>query len=137
MLYVYAVCCPSLIQKVWIIQEGIKLGVESNWNSFEIRSIWKLAIRLIRRGKKSWKNSINFNSKFVLFQRKKFEKFANFSNSVFWFEKFEIFPSQIPFLLFNFEFWLSLKNHHQLSCSLTFHLRQIDYNLWWDNLKNL
>ena len=36
-------------------------------NSFEIRSIRKLAIRLIRNGKKYSKNSMKINSKFVRF----------------------------------------------------------------------
>ena len=43
------------------------LGVESNWNSFEIRSIRKCAICLIRKGKKYSKNSMKINSKFVQF----------------------------------------------------------------------
>ena len=43
------------------------VGVESNWNSFEIRSIRKFAIRLIRKRKKYSKNWMNINSKFVRF----------------------------------------------------------------------
>ena len=68
-----------------LLRGGVKL--EFVRNSFD--SIQKLTIRLIRKGKKSSKNSIFFNSKFVRFKRKWFEKFANFSNSVFWFEKFD------------------------------------------------
>ena len=85
------------------IRGGVKLGFVRN--SFD--SIRKFTIRLIRNGKKSSKNSINFNSKFVRFERKKFEKFANFSNSVFRFDKFEIlFLSNIILciLIFNFDF---------------------------------
>ena len=63
------------------------LGVESNWDSFN--SIRKFTIRLIRKGKKSSKNSIVFNSKFVRLdskiydsidskRQKKFKKFDNF-----------------------------------------------------------
>ena len=76
--------CTNLLWK-----SQLKLGVESNWNSFEIRLIRKFAIRLIRKAKKNSKNSIIFNSKFVRFERKKFEKFANISNSIFQFEIFE------------------------------------------------
>ena len=93
----------------------VALGVESNWNSFEIHSI-----RLIRKGKNSSKNLTNFNSKFVRFERKKFEKFANFSNSVFWFEKFEIYFLSNNILCysimsFGFKgtmFWKYIINHH-------------------------
>ena len=95
---------------------GVKLGFVRN----SVNSIRKFTIRLIRKGQKSSKNSINFNSKFVRFEIKKFEKFANFSNSVFWFEKFEI-----PFLsnnilcysIMSFDlkgtlFWKYIINHH-------------------------
>ena len=54
--------CTNLLWK-----SQLKLGVESNWNSFEICSIRKFAIQLIRKGKKYSKNSMKINSKFVLF----------------------------------------------------------------------
>ena len=60
----------------------LKLGVESNWNSFEIRSIRKFAIRLIRKGKKYSKNSMKINSKFVRFDSNYRVK-SNFSDPGF------------------------------------------------------
>ena len=44
------VCCSVLTTTTEFTE--LKLGVESNWNSFEIHSIQKFAIRLIRKGKK-------------------------------------------------------------------------------------
>ena len=52
--------------KLLHIRGGVKL--EFVRNSFD--SIRKFTIRLIRKGKKSSKNSIIFNSKFVRFERK-------------------------------------------------------------------
>ena len=98
------------------VRGGVKLGFVRN----SVNSIRKFTIRLIRKGKKSSKNSINFNSKFVRFERKKFEIFANFSNSDFWFEKFEIlFLSNnilsYSIMSFGFKgtlFWKYIINHH-------------------------
>ena len=62
----------------------IKLGVESNWNSFEVRSIRfeKFAIRLIRKGKKHSKISMKINLKFVQFDSN-YRVETNFSNAGF------------------------------------------------------
>ena len=83
----------------------------------------------IRKGKKNSKNSIIFNSKFVRFERKKFEKFANISNSIFQFEIFETLFLQNRILcctILSFvsqrkcfqPFWMFLKqvNASRLSC---------------------
>ena len=67
-----------LLQNPFIMAEGKspkknkyrKVGVESNWNSFEIRPIRTLVIRLIWKGKKCSKNSMKINSKFVRFDSK-------------------------------------------------------------------
>ena len=53
--------------KIHTFKMVVVLGVELNWNSFEICSIRKFAIRLIRKGKKYSKNSMKINSKFVRF----------------------------------------------------------------------
>ena len=59
-------------RRLWLLSlkffsDQTMIGVESNWNSFEIRSIRKFAIRLIWKGKKYSKNSMKINSKFVQF----------------------------------------------------------------------
>ena len=56
---------------------GVKLGFVRN----SIDSI--ICDSIDSKRQKKFENSINFNSKFVRFERKNFEKFANFSNSVF------------------------------------------------------
>ena len=56
--------------------------MESNWNSFEIRSIQKFAIWLIRKGKKYSKNSMKIDSKFVRFDSNYMVE-SNFSDAGF------------------------------------------------------
>ena len=117
----------SVLFNTALNSKGARGGVKLEFvrNSFD--SIRKFTIRLIRKGKKSSKNSINFNSKFVRFERKKFERFANFSNSVFWFEKFEILflsNSILCCLILSYAykgtlFWWYINNHYvhlQLIC---------------------
>ena len=67
MEYVAQVSCVSISDEL-----QLRLGLELNWNSFEIRSIRfeKFTIRLIQKGKKSSKNLKIFNSKFVRFEGK-------------------------------------------------------------------
>ena len=67
------VCCHTGINWLFVYYHffdyylPVRLGVESNWNLFEIRSIRKFAIRLIRKSKKYSKNLMKINSKFVRF----------------------------------------------------------------------
>ena len=64
--------CTNLLWK-----SQLKLGVESDWNSFEIR-----LIQLIRKGKKYSKNSMKIDSKLVRFDSN-YRVESNFSDAGF------------------------------------------------------
>ena len=58
---------PIGLKEINLNSSELIVGVKSNWDSFH--SIRKFMIPLIRKGKKSLKNLINFKSKFVRFEK--------------------------------------------------------------------